>query len=167
MFWMAIQASSVSVRPKATFPPFSETARITRPFDATILSGPVLPASAARSKNARAFFSSPSIGSDRVVFGGRDKALHCARRSDGEPLWKFKTRRKVDSSPVICGDAVVFGSADGRLYIVSLADGEERWTFDIGQSVVSSPAVVDGRIYVGANDGRLYAFGEASDGKAQ
>ena len=106
-----------------------------------------------------AFFSSPAIGTDRVVFGGRDKHLHCARRSDGEPIWKFATRRKVDGSPVICGDAVVFGSGDGRLYILGLEDGAERWAYDIGQAVVSSPAVVAGRIYVGANDGRLYAFG--------
>ena len=112
------------------------------------------------------FFSSPSIGTDRVVFGGRDKHLHCARRSDGEPLWTFSTRRKVDGSPVICGDGVVFGSGDGRLYIVGLEDGAERWTYDVGQAIVSSPAVVDGRIFIGANDGRLYAFGagEAGDG---
>jgi len=108
-----------------------------------------------------AFFSSPAIGADRVVFGGRDKNLHCASRADGKPLWKFPTRRKVDGSPVICGDVVVFGSGDGRLYTVGLEDGKERWAYDIGAPVVSSPAVVDGRIFVGANDGRLYAFGEA------
>ncbi|MEM1450679.1 MAG: PQQ-binding-like beta-propeller repeat protein [Planctomycetota bacterium] len=111
----------------------------------------------------QAFFSSPSVTADRVVFGGRDRHLHCARRSDGEPQWKFKTRRKVDSSPVVAGDAVVFGSGDGRMYVLGLEDGEERWTYDIGEPVLSSPAVVGGRVYVGANDGQLYCFSAAGE----
>ena len=106
-----------------------------------------------------AFFSSPAIGEDRLVFGGRDKQLHCVKREDGAPLWTFPTRRQVDGSPVICGDAVLFGSEDGRIYIVGLEDGAERWSFDVGKAIVSSPAVVGDRFYVGANDKRLYAFG--------
>ncbi|MHC4993300.1 MAG: outer membrane protein assembly factor BamB family protein [Planctomycetota bacterium] len=105
------------------------------------------------------FFSSPAIASDRLVFGGRDKQLHCVRRDSGEPLWTVKTRRKVDGSPVICGDKVVFGSVDGTLSVVRLADGGSVWTYDIGQSLFSSPAVADGLILIGCNDGRLYAFG--------
>ena len=113
----------------------------------------------------QAFFSSPAVTADRVVFGGRDRYLHCARRSDGTPLWKFKTRRKVDCSPVVAGDAVVFGSGDGRMYILALEDGKERWSYDIGEPILSSPAVVDGRVYIGANDGLLYCFGApAADG---
>jgi outer membrane protein assembly factor BamB len=109
------------------------------------------------------FFSSPAIGESRVVFGGRDKHLHCARRDDGSAIWTFPTRRKVDGSPVICGDRVVFGSGDGRLYIVDLADGSEVWSYDIGQSIFSSPAVAGGIILIGSNDGRLYAFGDAPE----
>jgi outer membrane protein assembly factor BamB len=108
------------------------------------------------------FFSAPAIGTDRIVFGGRDKALHCANLDDGAPLWTFKTRRKVDGSPIICGDKVVFGSGDGQLYIVSLADGRELWSYDVGRSIFSSPAVAGGVILVGAHDGRLYAFGPES-----
>ncbi len=109
------------------------------------------------------FFSSPSIGSDRVVFGGRDKNLHCARKADGEPQWKFPTRRKVDGSPVIVGDEVVFGSSDGRVYVLGLEDGQERWSYEIGQPIVASPAVAGGMIYVGGTDGVLYAFGSGED----
>ena len=105
-----------------------------------------------------AFFSSPAIGADRIVFGGRDKKMHCAARADGRALWSFPTRRKVDASPVICGDSVVFGSGDGRLYVLGLEDGKERWQYDVGKSILSSPAVVGGRVYVGTNDKRLYAF---------
>ncbi len=106
------------------------------------------------------FFSSPAIGRERVVFGGRDRKLHCVRREDGAEEWTFATRRKVDGSPVIIGDSVVFGGADGRLRVLGLERGEERWSYDIGPAITASPAVVDGMIFVGATDGRLYAFGE-------
>ncbi len=108
-----------------------------------------------------AFFSSPAIGEDRIVFGGRDRRVHCVRRADGEPLWTFTTRRKVDSSPVICGEVVAVGSGDGRLYVLGLADGEKRWEYDLGRPVMSSPAIVDGWLYIGCNDGALYAFAPA------
>ncbi|MFQ5507489.1 MAG: PQQ-binding-like beta-propeller repeat protein, partial [Planctomycetota bacterium] len=109
-----------------------------------------------------AFFSSPAIGRDRIVFGCRDKRLHCVRRSDGRPLWTFPTRRKVDGSPLICGDRVLFGSGDGRLYILALEDGKELWSYEIGQPLVSSPAWAQGMIVVGSHDKRLYAFKAAS-----
>jgi len=105
------------------------------------------------------FFSSPAVGTDRVVFGGRDKALHCVRRDDGSELWSFQTRRKVDGSPVICGEKVVFGSGDGWLYVLDLESGRELWSYETGQAIFSSPAVAGGVIVVGSNDGRLYAFG--------
>src|SRR5262249_37381048 len=74
------------------------------------------------------FFSSPALAGERVVFGGRNKQLHCVARADGKLLWKFATRRKVDGSPVIAGDAVAFGAGDGHLYVLALADGSERWS---------------------------------------
>jgi len=111
---------------------------------------------------SQAFFSSPSIGADRVVFGGRDKRLHCARLDDGAPLWTFPTGRKVDGSPVICGDKVVFGSGDGRLYVLALESGEQLWSHDLGDSIFTSPAVADGVFLVGCNDGKVYAFGAQS-----
>lgn len=107
------------------------------------------------------FFSSPALGADKVVFGGRDKALHCADQASGEELWAFKTRRKVDGSPVIAGDRVVFGSGDGRIYVLALESGEELWSYDLGDSVFTSPAVTAGRFLFGCNDGSVYAFGAA------
>lgn len=105
------------------------------------------------------FFSSPAISADRVVFGGRNKQLHCLRRSDGEVLWKYATRRKVDGSPVVAGDAVVFGSGDGKLIVLALADGSERWSFELGSEIGGSVAVAGGWIYAATLDGRVRAFG--------
>ena len=94
-----------------------------------------------------------------VVFGGRDKLLHCVKREDGLPLWSFATRGKVDSSPVICGNKVVVGSDDGRLYVVSLDKGKELWSYEVGQPIESSPAVARAKIVVGCDDGNVYCFG--------
>lgn len=105
------------------------------------------------------FFSSPAITPDRLVFGGRDKRVHCVTRAGGEAVWTFPTRRKVDASPVVCGDKVVVGSGDGILYVLRLEDGELVWSYEVGRSIFSSPAVVDGHILFGANDKRLYCFG--------
>jgi outer membrane protein assembly factor BamB len=105
------------------------------------------------------YFSSPAITSERVVFGGRDKKLHCVNRADGKPVWTFATRGKVDSSPVICGDKVVVGSDDGRLYLVALAGGQELWSHEVGAALEASPAVARGKIVVGSDDGSVYCFG--------
>ncbi len=105
------------------------------------------------------YFSSPAVTKDRVVFGGRDKRVHCIKREDGSLDWNFQTKGKVDSSPVVADGKVIVGSDDGRLYILSLADGTEVWSYDIGQPVQTSPAVIDGRIIIGASDGGVYCFG--------
>lgn len=107
-----------------------------------------------------AFFSAPAIAGRRVVFGGRDRRLHCVAIEDGAPLWTFTTRGSVDSSPVICGDKVAVGSEDGRLYLVRLSDGQEVWSYNMGGAIIASPAVAGGLIVIGSEDGRVYAFGE-------
>jgi outer membrane protein assembly factor BamB len=110
-----------------------------------------------RDKNF-AYFSSPAVTRDKVIFGGRDKKVHCVNRADGKPLWTFPTRGKVDSSPAVCGDKVVVGSDDGRLYVLNVNTGRETWSYEIGPPVASSPAVVDNMVVVGADDGGVYAF---------
>jgi len=105
------------------------------------------------------FFSSPAIGADVVVFGGRDKRVHCVGRDDGKVIWTFQTLGEVDSSAAICADKVVIGSEDGRLYVLKLSDGTKVWSYEIGQPITSSPAVVAGKVVVGCDDGYVYAFG--------
>jgi outer membrane protein assembly factor BamB len=105
------------------------------------------------------YFSSPALTADRVIFGGRDKRLHCLNRANGEEVWSFSTRGKVDSSPVVVDGKIVVGSEDGRLYMVKLADGAELWSYEIGQPIISSPAVAGGRVVIGGEDGNVYCFG--------
>ena len=104
------------------------------------------------------YFSSPAVNNDFVVFGGRDKRVHCVIRKEGKVSWTFQTLGEVDSSPVICGDKVIVGSEDGRLYLLMLSNGEKVWSYDIGKPVTSSPAVANQMVIVGSDDGYVYAF---------
>ncbi|MBI1368540.1 MAG: PQQ-binding-like beta-propeller repeat protein [Planctomycetes bacterium] len=104
--------------------------------------------------------SSAAVTDELVVFGGRDRRLHCLHRADGSVKWLFSARGKIDSSPVIADGHVVVGSADGRLYIVDLAEGKQTWSYEIGEAISGSPAVIDGLIVIGAEDGVVYAFGD-------
>ncbi len=106
------------------------------------------------------YFSSPALTKDRVIFGGRDKRLHCVKKDNGEEVWSFAARGKVDSSPVVVGDKIVVGSEDGNLYMIALDDGKKVWSYEIGQAITASPAVVNGFVIVGSEDGSVYAFGE-------
>jgi eukaryotic-like serine/threonine-protein kinase len=110
------------------------------------------------------YFSSPALTSDRVIFGGRDKQLHCLNRANGQQVWSFAARGKVDSSPVVVDGKVVVGSDDGRLYVVNAGNGKEIWNYEIGQPIVSSPAVASGRVVIGGEDGNVYCFGNGKAG---
>jgi outer membrane protein assembly factor BamB len=114
-----------------------------------------------------AIFSSPAVSEDLpairlagvVVFGCRDKRVHCVSRDSGKAVWTFTTLGEVDSSPAICGDKVVVGSGDGRLYMLRLSEGKQVWSYEVGQPITSSPAVAGGIVVVGSDDGFVYAFG--------
>lgn len=106
--------------------------------------------------------SSPSIGSDGVVYiGGDDKYLY-AINPGGTLKWKFLTGNSVYSSPSIGSDGTVYvGSQDNYLYAINPA-GTLKWKFQTGNSVYSSPAIgSDGTVYVGSLNNYLYAVNAA------
>ena len=103
--------------------------------------------------------SSAAVTTDRVLFGGGDKRLHCVRRDNGKVVWTFSTRGAVDSSPVVCGDKVLVGSNDGRLYMVNLKTGKPIWSYETDDAITASPAVAGGKVVIGSEDGFVYCFG--------
>jgi outer membrane protein assembly factor BamB len=105
------------------------------------------------------YLSSPAIGADVIVLGGRDKAVHGVDRVTGQAAWWGNTMGQVDSSPVIVGSHVVVGSADGRLYVMSVEDGAVERSLDVGGAITASPAVASGWVFIGAADGTFHAFG--------
>ena len=104
--------------------------------------------------------TSPALGDGVVIFGARDKHVHCLRQQDGQVVWTFEALDNVDSSPAICNGKVVFGSDDGRLYMVRVTDGSLVWSYQVGKPIASSPAIAFGVVVVGCDDGSVYAFGE-------
>jgi outer membrane protein assembly factor BamB len=105
------------------------------------------------------FYSSAALTVDFVVLGGRDKLVHCLRRTTGREVWTFPTRARVESSPLIAGTRVFVGSNDGRLYQLDLARGTKTWEFTAGAPLSASPAAAEQALVIGAQDGVLYCFG--------
>ena len=86
-------------------------------------------------------------------------------RENGEAVWTFATRARVDSSPAIAGGRVYIGSNDGHFYVLDLASGKKLWDFEAGAPLSASPAIAEGRVVIGSQDGRLYCFGESTFAK--
>jgi outer membrane protein assembly factor BamB len=106
------------------------------------------------------FEASAAIARDRIVIGGKDKAVHCIDLETGAPIWQFETGAAVISSPIVVGDRAFIGSGDGKLYALDLQSGELKWSFETGAAVTASPAAALGRLIVGDVNGILYCFGE-------
>ena len=106
------------------------------------------------------FYSSAALTVDYVVVGGRDKMVHCLRRSTGAEVWTFMTGARVESSPLVAGSRVFVGSSDGKLYELDLAAGKKNWEFVAGAPLLASPAAAQGALVIGSQDGMLYCFGK-------
>lgn len=103
--------------------------------------------------------SSAVVLPDRVIVGGRDKLMRALALGDGQELWRFASKAKIDGSAVVVGRRAFFGSADGRLYAVDIANGKPVWEYEAGGGFASSPAVAAGRLVIGNDDGALLCFG--------
>jgi len=107
----------------------------------------------------QAYRSSAAVDDDVIIVAGRDKMVRVLNPQDGEPLWQFATKARIDSSPVIVGDRVFVGSSDGRVYGLDKASGELVWQYDAGGEFIAGAAVADGKLVIGNDDGTVYCFG--------
>jgi outer membrane protein assembly factor BamB len=104
--------------------------------------------------------SSAAVNTEAVVFGGHDKMVHARNPKNGDVLWDFTSKGRIDGSPVIVGNRVFIGSADGRVYGLDLKTGNKVWEYEAGGSFIGSPAVSQGRLLIANSDGVVYCFGE-------
>ncbi len=111
-------------------------------------------------QNGAAIVSSPAVNKDLVIFGSRDKAVHCLNRQTGKQVWKFSTLGHVDASPILLKDKVIVASMDGRIYLVDVATGKQLFSYEIGSSLSASPAITENHLVIAAEDGRVYMFGK-------
>jgi len=95
-----------------------------------------------------------------VVFANQGKQVTALNPRNGELLWSFSVRSRVESSPVIAGDLVFLPTKRGRLFAVDIVSGKEKWQYEAGGSFLASPAIAEGKLVLGNEDGTLYCFGE-------
>ncbi len=125
--------------------------------------------------------SSPTVGSDGVVYVGSDDGHLYAVKSDGTQKWKFPDEDENDigsvkSSPAIGSDGIIYiGASNGNLYIIYPSTGEQKGIVSIGDSTssqddttpASSPVITPDKIvYIGSNsdNGKLLAINCDSEG---
>ncbi|MEX0867465.1 MAG: PQQ-binding-like beta-propeller repeat protein [Pirellulales bacterium] len=111
----------------------------------------------------QAYRSSAAVDNDVIIVAGRDKMVRALRPADGEPLWQFAARARIDSSPVIVDERVFVGASDGRVYGLDKTSGELVWQYDAGGDFIASVAVAEGKLVIGNDDGTVYCFGEQNN----
>jgi outer membrane protein assembly factor BamB len=124
------------------------------------------------------FYSSPAVTSDRVVFGGRDKRVHCVKRDNGprRPAPPPSPAPADQSTPSTFSDAPK-GRAPEPTPTPAPATPETPkapeflpavapaiWSTPTRNKVDSSPVIIDNKVVVGCDDGRLYIL-SLTDGK--
>ncbi len=113
-------------------------------------------------RQPREVHSAPSVTSDLVVIGCRDKSVYGLDRKTLEKRWVHATRAGNDSSPVVVGDRVYIGSGDKFFYGLNLQDGREVWKHSAGLPFAeASPAAAEQRLVVCTEgpSGKVLCFG--------
>jgi outer membrane protein assembly factor BamB len=109
-------------------------------------------------KSRSAFRSSPAVAEGIVAIGTRGRRVNALDPKNGDELWSFPTKNKVDASPVIVGDQVLVG-AGGRIYLIDRKSGKETWHYECQGDINAGAAVADGCFVVGTDRGFVYCFG--------
>jgi outer membrane protein assembly factor BamB len=114
-------------------------------------------------KNSTSYRSSAAATPEQVIVGSRAKRVHALNPKNGEELWTFATKQRIDSSPVIVGERVYVGSTDGRIYGLNRTSGKMEWEYEAKGGFTGSPAVVDGKLVIASDDGVVYCFGKKEE----
>ncbi len=103
-------------------------------------------------------FTTPAVGTGRVVFAADDGSVRCVQREDGKNVWSASIGAGRATSPVIAGDKVI-AAGNGKMVLLDLSDGRLLGSVTIGDDS-SGPALVGRMIVIGGDDGMVNAFGE-------
>ncbi|MGD1993137.1 MAG: serine/threonine-protein kinase [Anaerolineae bacterium] len=100
--------------------------------------------------------STPALGRKAIFFGDEGGSVY-AVGSDGQRIWRFRTRRAVTSSPLLAGDTLCVGSRDGYLYALDTQNGWDVWRYRAGGPIISSPTASEASVFFGGVNGDVYA----------
>lgn len=100
------------------------------------------------------------IASDKscIYFGGLDKKIYCANKSDGSTKWEYAIDTIPAASPVVGGSMVYASSMSGTLYVLDAETGDLVWSYKTGGPVLSAVSIYDKRVFAGSMDGNMYCF---------
>lgn len=102
---------------------------------------------------------SPAVQEGVLVAGSRSRRVQAHNPANGDELWTFPTKQRIDSSPVIVGQKVYVAAGDGRLYALDLKSGKELWQYQAAGGFTGSPAVADGKLVIATDRGEVICLG--------
>jgi outer membrane protein assembly factor BamB len=109
--------------------------------------------------SAQPMRGSPAVQEGILVIGTRSRRVQAHNPVNGDELWTFAAKQRIDSSPVIVGQKVFVGAADGRLYALDLKTGKELWQYQAAGGFTGSPAVADGKLLIATDRGEVLCLG--------
>jgi len=102
------------------------------------------------------------IASDQscVYFGGLDKKIYCANKSDGSTRWSYTIDNFSAAPPVVGGSMVYASSMSGTFYVLDATTGSLVWSYktETGDMIWSAISIYDKRVFLGSMDGNMYCF---------
>lgn len=94
---------------------------------------------------------------DRVILASHDSWLYCLSL-DGEEIWRFQTRDRINCSPAVIDHFTFVAGCDSQLRVIDMEQGEETLAVDLSDYLIASPAIVDDMLYVGSHGGVVSAL---------
>ena len=107
----------------------------------------------------------PSVGTDSIVFGSCDSALHVMRSSDGEERGSiaFEGDGQIAAGVALAGNFAFAGTRGGLAVCCDISALKIIWTNEVSKSeLFTTPAVTGERVIIGANDGSVIGLDRAS-----
>lgn len=93
----------------------------------------------------------------RLILASYDSFLYCLSL-DGEELWTFQTRDRINCSPAIVDHFTFVAGCDSQLRVIDIQNGKETLAVDMNDYLIASPAVVGDSLYVGSHGGVVSAL---------
>lgn len=92
--------------------------------------------------------ASANFAGERVLFGCDDHRVYCVS-AQGQVLWRYQTKEKIQSAAAVAGARVIVAGCDQCLHVIDLASGDKVACIPIGAHIGASPAVHGDHVYVG------------------
>lgn len=94
----------------------------------------------------------------RAYAAGHDGEVAAFDLTNGNVIWRTRTKSPLSGGTGAEGDLVAVGSSRGEVIALDAAGGEIRWRVRVSGEVLAAPAVAPGAVVVRTVDGRLIAL---------